>query len=136
MCTLPSLKKQQLLHHLLNELLSMSYIVKSKIYIYFEDNRHLLMVITTYTKFVSANVLLSQSLSITEAAITGGDKFEHTQSTCPQYTLSLLLRCLYIIHMIACVSNLGEKFSNSFNLSLYFPLFTSCIFLSVVFFFL
>lgn len=93
------------------------------------------MVITTYTKFVSANVFLSQSLSITEAAITGGDKSEHTQSTCPQYTLSLSLQCFYIVHMIACVSNLGEKFSNRFNLSLYFPLFTPCIILSVVVFF-
>lgn len=53
--------------------------------------------------------LWSQSLSITEAAITGSDKSEHTQSTCPQYALSLFLQCFFIIHMIACVSNLGGK---------------------------
>lgn len=92
------------------------------------------MVITTYIKFVSA-MLLCQSLSITEAAITGGDKSEHTQRTCPQYTLSLLLQCFYIVHMIACVGNLGEKFSNSFNLSLYFPLYTPCIFYQLFIFY-
>lgn len=81
-------------------------------------------------------VLLSQSVSITEAAITGGDKSEHTQSACLQYTLSLLLQRVYIIHMTACVRNFGEKFSSSFNLSLYFPLFTLCIFYQSFFYFI
>lgn len=85
--------------------------------------------------FFKYAVLLCQSLSITEAAITGGDKSKHTQSnTCPQHTLLLLLQCFYIIHMIACVSDLREKFCNSFNLS-YFPLFPPCIFFIIFFLF-
>lgn len=56
----------------------------------------------------SSTVSYSQSLSFTEAAITGGDKSEPTQSTCRQYTLSLLLQCFYNIHMIARVSSTGE----------------------------
>lgn len=62
------------------------------------------MVISTHTKFVSANMLLScQSLSITEAAITGGDKSEHTQSTCPQtHTLIVAAMFLHDSHDYMC----------------------------------
>lgn len=43
---------------------------------------------------------------------------------CLQHTLSLMLKCFKIL-TIAC---LGDKFSSSFHLLLYFPLFTLCIF--------
>lgn len=94
------------------------------------------MVITIYTKFVSAKTcycpkvcqLQRQLLLVVTSLNIHNPHVRSTHSHC-------CCNVFYIIHMIACVSNLGEKYSNSFNLS-YFPLFTPCIFLSVVFFIL
>lgn len=90
----------------MNSSISLRYMIKYLIKQTFADGHYNLHKVC----FCKYAVLLCQSLSITEAAITGGDKSEHTQST-----LSLLLQCFYIIHMIACVTNFGENVSNSFD---------------------